>query len=222
MIASDLIAAFLIGLLGSSHCLLMCGGLASALSLKLPITEFRNGSHYLQIITYNSGRISSYTLAGLVGGFLISLVADQALFIITLVRTVAAALLIFTGLYIAGWSSQLVKIERFGQKFWNIIKPDTSTQTARRSIFILGVIWGWLPCGLVYSTLVWSALDTSPYLSSLKMLFFGLGTLPAMISTGLLASSVRKLLSQKSIRQTSGILLIGYGFWTLPVTHSLW
>ncbi|MCP5160526.1 MAG: sulfite exporter TauE/SafE family protein [Hahellaceae bacterium] len=222
MIASDLIAAFLIGLLGSSHCLLMCGGLASALSLKLPITEFRNGSHYLQIITYNSGRISSYTLAGLVGGFLISLVADQALFIITLVRTVAAALLIFTGLYIAGWSSQLVKIERFGQKFWNIIKPDTSTPTARRSIFILGVIWGWLPCGLVYSTLVWSALDTSPYLSSLKMLFFGLGTLPAMISTGLLASSVRKLLSQKSIRQTSGILLIGYGFWTLPVTHSLW
>ncbi|MFN2361069.1 MAG: sulfite exporter TauE/SafE family protein, partial [Marinobacter sp.] len=81
----------------------------------------------------------------------------------------------------------------------------------------LGALWGWLPCGLVYSTLGWAALQPTVPSAALTMVFFGLGTLPSMLATGYAANWIRDLKSSQSFRKLSGVLLILFGLWTMPL-----
>ena len=77
------------------------------------------------------------------------------------------------------------------------------------------MLWGWLPCGLIYSTLSWVAANGDPLNGALAMLVFGLGTWPAVFSASLLSASLMKLIQHHLMRQLSGLLLISYGVWTL-------
>jgi sulfite exporter TauE/SafE len=83
------------------------------------------------------------------------------------------------------------------------------------------MLWGWLPCGLVYSTLGWAALQPTVGTAALTMLCFGLGTLPSMLATGYAASWVKHLRTQRHFRKLAGLLLIGFGLWTIPLGHWL-
>lgn len=220
--ASLLISALLLGLLGSGHCLGMCGGFMSALALTLP-HEQSHQRHTL-LLSYNLGRLMSYGLAGTLAGLLGWVLVSTPLAII--VRSVAALLLILMGLYLSGWWSGLRHIEKIGQGLWKKLQPITQRllpmNTHPRAL-LLGLLWGWLPCGLVYSTLLWAATQGNALHSLWLMLAFGLGTTPVLFVTGLAAKQMELLLKKQSIRQLGGALIILLGLWSLLGTqyHSL-
>ena len=212
-------AAFLIGLLGASHCISMCGGITGALSMAIPPGPKRQSRLLATLLSYNLGRIFSYGVAGFIMGSFGWLLAEQATVITMALRNLAATLLIVMGFYIAGWWKGLVFIEKLGSGLWKIIQPGSKKVLPVKDLkgaLILGLIWGWLPCGLVYSTLIWASMANDPLLSSLHMIAFGLGTLPAILTTGLLAKQVSALIQNTGFRTFSGLLLIAYGLWTLP------
>jgi len=216
-----LISALILGLLGGGHCLGMCGGLMGALTLAIP--PEKRQQRFFFLLAYNLGRILSYALAGLLIGL-----AGWALTtgpLGTLMRVLAGLLLIAMGLYLAGWWSGLTRIEALGRNLWRVIQPLTKhfmPVTSAPKALVLGALWGWLPCGLVYSTLLWAASQGNALNSAALMLAFGLGTLPVLMATGLAAERVTALLRRQGIRMAGGILVMLFGLWTLPGPHQHW
>lgn len=216
-----LISALILGLLGGGHCLGMCGGLMGALTLAIP--KEQRSRRFRLLLAYNVGRILSYASAGLLIGLAGWAVANSpgALAL----RVVAAVLLITMGLYLAGWWSGLTRIESLGRGLWRYIQPLASRLLPVSSLsraVLLGALWGWLPCGLVYSTLLWSASQGNAIDSALLMLAFGIGTCPVLLATGLAAQRITALLRQRGVRMAGGVLVIAFGLWTLPGPHQHW
>ncbi|MBX9912447.1 MAG: sulfite exporter TauE/SafE family protein [Pseudomonadaceae bacterium] len=216
-----LFSAVVLGLLGGGHCLGMCGGLMGALTMAIPVEQ--RGRRLQLLLAYNLGRIFSYTCAGLLLGLGGWALANSPAAM--LLRIVAGLLLICMGLYLAGWWSGLTRIEALGRGLWRHIQPLASRLLPVTSLpraLLLGALWGWLPCGLVYSTLLWAASQGSAIDSALLMFAFGLGTLPILIASGLAAQRLNQLLRQRSVRMAGGLLVIVFGLWTLPGPHQAW
>ncbi|MBU1331085.1 MAG: sulfite exporter TauE/SafE family protein [Gammaproteobacteria bacterium] len=220
-LAPLLLSALILGVLGGGHCLGMCGGLMGALTLAIPPEQ--RARRLQLLLAYNLGRICSYALAGLLLGLagwaLASSPAALAL------RVVAGLLMIVMGLYLAGWWSGLTRIEALGRGLWRFIQPLTRRfmpVTSLPRALVLGGLWGWLPCGLVYSTLLWAASQGNALHSATLMFTFGLGTLPVLIATGLAAERLTSLLRRRGVRMSGGMLVILFGLWTLPGPHQHW
>lgn len=216
-----LLSALLLGMLGGGHCIGMCGGLMGALTLAIPPEQRQRRLRLL--LAYNLGRIASYALAGLLlGGAGWALASGPAA---SVLRAIAGGLLVVMGLYLAGWWSGLTRIESLGRLLWRRLEPLARrllpVGNARRAL-LLGAIWGWLPCGLVYSTLLWAASQGDALRSAVLMLAFGLGTLPVLLATGLAAERLTALLRRRGIRLAGGLLVILFGLWTLPGPHQAW
>ncbi|GLT19965.1 cytochrome biogenesis protein [Vibrio zhanjiangensis] len=216
----DWIGAFFIGIVGAAHCMGMCGGIASLLSTN-------SSNHSISIpILYNLGRLISYCVIGAVIGGAISSIAEfsainQAL---SWLRIVAALFMILLALYIGRWWHGLVYIERFGQNLWKYIAPAGQAFLPLKSpLYALpfGFIWGWLPCGLVYSILTWAAVSGSAVNGAFIMLAFGLGTFPAMLLVGFGATYLNKLKQSNVFRQAGAIAILAYGIYTLHQTITL-
>nr|WP_256675767.1 sulfite exporter TauE/SafE family protein [Pseudomonas sp. R5(2019)] len=216
-----LVSAIILGLLGGGHCLGMCGGLMGALTLAIP--QEQRGRRFRLLLAYNLGRILSYACAGLLiglGGW--ALANSPAAMVM---RVVAALLLIAMGLYLAGWWSGLTRIESLGRGLWRHIQPLATRLLPVSSLpraLLLGALWGWLPCGLVYSTLLWAASQGNALDSAALMLAFGLGTWPVLLATGLAAERTQALLRRRGVRVAGGLLVILFGLWTLPGPHQHW
>ncbi|WP_221798246.1 sulfite exporter TauE/SafE family protein [Oceanobacter mangrovi] len=213
----SLLTALLLGLFGSSHCLVMCGGIAAAIgqsstSRSLPVSA----------LAFNSGRILTYILLG-------ALVASLGLWLqqlndlmLLVLRSIAGLLLILMGLYVARWTSWLTWLEKSGQLLWKKVQPQTGKLMAKQDLgsrFLLGMLWGLLPCGLIYSTLSWVAANADVAGGALAMACFGAGTLPALFAGSLASRSLSQLLGHRWTRTIAGIFLIGYGLITL---WSIW
>ncbi|HDS1726448.1 sulfite exporter TauE/SafE family protein [Pseudomonas putida] len=214
-------SALVLGLLGGGHCLGMCGGLMGALTLAIPPEQ--RGKRLRLLLAYNLGRIFSYACAGLLLGLAGWAVASSPAALA--LRVVAALLLIAMGLYLAGWWSGLTRIEALGRGLWRHIQPMASRLLPVSSLpraLLLGALWGWLPCGLVYSTLLWAASQGNAGYSAVLMLAFGLGTWPVLLATGLAAERVNALLRRRSVRVAGGVLVMLFGVWTLPGPHQHW
>jgi sulfite exporter TauE/SafE len=215
-----LVSALILGLLGGGHCLGMCGGLMGALTLAIPAEQ--RGRRLRLLLAYNLGRILSYALAGLLLGMAGWALGNSPLALG--LRILAGLLLICMGLYLAGWWSGLTRIEGIGRLLWRHIQPQASRLLPVRSLpqaLLLGALWGWLPCGLVYSTLLWAASQGNALDSALLMLAFGLGTWPVLLASGLLAERLNALLRRR-VRIAGGLLVILFGLWTLPGPHQHW
>lgn len=216
-----LVSAFILGLLGAGHCLGMCGGLMGALTMSIPAEQ--QNRRLRIIIGYNLGRVSSYAIAGFLFG-LFGWAVEQTPAAHAL-RVVAALLLISLGLYLAGWWHGLTRIEKLGSYLWKYIQPLASRLLPVKGplhAVLLGMLWGWLPCGLVYSTLFWTASQGDASTSALLMFTFGLGTWPVLLVSGLAAEQVTAFLRKKNVRYAAGLLVILYGLWTLPGPHQHW
>ena len=214
-------SALVLGLLGGGHCLGMCGGLMGALTLAIPPEQ--RGRRLRLLLAYNLGRILSYASAGLLLGLAGWAVASSPAALA--LRVVAALLLIAMGLYLAGWWSGLTRIEALGRGLWRHIQPLASRLLPVSSLpraLLLGALWGWLPCGLVYSTLLWAASQGNAGYSAALMLAFGLGTWPVLLATGLAAERVSALLRRRSVRVAGGVLVMLFGMWTMPGPHQHW
>jgi sulfite exporter TauE/SafE len=215
------LTAFLIGLFSALHCVGMCGSIIGSLTLSLkPEIRQQQSLLILYALFYSIGRIISYMLAGLLVGTLGQSI--DHLFNLTegldILRIAAALLIIFLGLHIGGWFPQLAKIEQLGIPLWNRIKPYAQRLLPVSSLtqtLVFGMIWGWIPCGLVYSVLPLALASGSPIDAMLTMAAFGAGTLLPVTTTGILSGSVMTLRRIPHIQAAGGILLIMMGIWSL-------
>ncbi|MGS0730697.1 sulfite exporter TauE/SafE family protein, partial [Shewanella sp. 0m-11] len=113
-----------------------------------------------------------------------------------------------------------VQIERLGKWLWQYISPIANKFIPiknKRHAFIAGSLWGWLPCGLVYSMLTWSVAAGNALDGALIMFAFGIGTLPALLSAGIAASTFSRWVQKRAVRIISGIALVGFGLQTLYI-----
>ncbi|HLV77219.1 MAG TPA: sulfite exporter TauE/SafE family protein [Marinobacter sp.] len=212
-------SAFIIGLLGSTHCLGMCGGISASLSMALPLGKGFRVRQTLLLLAFNLGRIGSYALIATLIALLSTQAASQWRGAGLVLMTVAGLLLVFMGLSMGQWWQGIRFVEKVGAPVWKALSPLTRRFLPVNNIgqgLALGALWGWLPCGLVYSTLGWAALQPTVPAAALTMVFFGLGTLPSMLATGYAAHWVRNLKGSMRFRKLSGILLILFGLWTMP------
>jgi len=218
-----LLTALALGLLGGGHCIGMCGGLMGALTLAIPADQRQGWPLWRVLLGYNFGRIASYSVAGALLGSLGWLIQDLGLG--QGLRVLAGLLMIAMGLYLANWWAGLTRIERLGRGLWKHIEPRARKLlpvTRLPQAILLGSLWGWLPCGLVYSTLVWASSQGDAVLSAGLMATFGLGTLPTLLATGLLANRMMALLRKRLVRITAGLMIILFGIWTIPGPHTAW
>ena len=203
-------AAFAAGLLGGVHCAGMCGGIAASLSLGA------RGPTVPRQLAFNAGRIGSYAIAGSIAGAAGSLVAlaGPAFFARAALFALANVLMILLGLYVAGWGGAVLRIENAGRGIWRRVEPH-----ARRLFPIdssakalgAGALWGWIPCGLVYSMLTLALASGSAAEGALVMIAFGLGTLPTLLAAGLAAQRIGALRRTPWIRYSAGSLIIVLG-----------
>lgn len=216
-----LLSALILGLLGGGHCIGMCGGLMGALTLAIPAEQ--RARRFRLLLAYNLGRIASYALAGLLLGLAGWALSTGPLAVV--LRSLAGLLLIAMGLYLAGWWSGLTRLERLGNGIWRHLRPVATRLMPIKSpgrALLVGALWGWLPCGLVYSTLLWAASQGSALDSALLMLAFGVGTWPVLLLTGLAAERVTAILRRRQVRILGGLLVVLFGLWTLPGPHQHW
>lgn len=210
--------AFAAGLLGNIHCLGMCGGLSGALSCSSNSIKSNRSAIYYQV-SYNLGRISTYILLGLIAGSIGHLVhwslgplGAKGL------RIIAGVIIICLGLYFTNLWRGIEVIERVGMRFWQRVSPVMSRLLPVKSWFhayFLGMIWGLLPCGLVYTNLSWAASSGGALTGMSIMGLFGLGTLPSMLATGIFAQKLTMVLRSNTLQLYSGIVIICLGVWTI-------
>ena len=211
-------AAFLTGFLGSAHCIGMCGGISGLFAAQVQIASLR--SRLPMALTYNIGRIASYTVFGFVVALLGSSAVAGMPALAGPVRLLSGAVIILIGLQIAFSWRFLQPIERMGSVLWAKLAPAAKgllPVTNLPRALGLGLLWGWLPCGLVYSVLLLAATSTRAVDGSLVMLAFGFGTLPAMLATGLGAAKLSQLLQRRGARLGLGLLIVILGLITLAM-----
>jgi hypothetical protein len=213
-------AVFLTGLLGGVHCAGMCGGIVAALAGQ------RGGKRLSLHLAYNGGRVLSYALAGALAGAAgsLGLLLDGLLPMQLALYVLANAMLIGLGLYLAGVSSVVAWIERLGAALWRRIQPLTRNllpaDTLPRALG-LGLLWGWLPCGLVYAVLTTALLTGNALDGAAIMAAFGLGTLPNLLLAGLALRRMTAATRARPLRMAAGGLVLGFGVYGLANAASL-
>ncbi len=210
--------AFLAGLAGSIHCVGMCGGIASALAISSGAES--SWSSLLRILLYNLGRVASYAMAGGLVAGLGTLLSQLLPYSITGpgLRVVLGLLMIAIGAQLAFKWPGLEPLTRVGASLWGRLAPFAGKLMRSSNPvapLLLGALWGWLPCGLVYAILVAALLTGSALHGATTMFLFGLGTLPAMLLTGLMARQFATRIASHQLRRMAGVTIIIFGLWTV-------
>ncbi len=208
------LVAFIMGLFSSLHCVGMCGSIIGTLTLSLEPEIRENKTRLLPFVfNYNLGRILSYSIAGLLAGIIGSVLslpfANGEGY--RVLQIMSAFIMASAGLYIAGWFPGFAYIEKAGSNLWKLLEPfgrKIIPVKKLRHAFLFGMIWGWLPCGLVYTALALAITSGDIVQSALTMLSFGLGTLPAVVGVGVIGGMISKLARMNRFKQVIGILLI--------------
>lgn len=235
---SLVLAAFLVGIAGSVHCVGMCGGIVMAAAMRAPAMHAvpagagalagRAAAGQLSFqLAFNFGRIATYSVVGGLAGAAgsLGLLLDSVFPVQLALRVIAGALVVLVGLYVAGQGSDVMKgMERAGGWLWRLAQrvggrqfpPDTPARA-----LLAGTVWGWLPCGLVYSALATALVSGSAARGAAIMAAFGLGTLPTLVATGLLAERLRNALQRPAVRVAAGALIAVLGAATIASAPGL-
>lgn len=211
------LAVFLIGLLGGAHCVGMCGGIVGALTVQQP---GQSPSGWSMHLSYNVGRMTTYALLGTAAGAIgsVGMLYEDLMPVQLGLYVFANLMLIALGLYLTGVPALLVPFERAGQIVWRRIQPLTRRflPASRPSQgYPLGLLWGFLPCGLTYSILATALVTGSAVRGGALMLAFGLGTLPNLMLAGVLFRRFRSFASNRGVRLISGGVVLGFGVFGL-------
>jgi sulfite exporter TauE/SafE len=220
-----LVAMLVAGLASGVHCIGMCGGIVAAFSARRAI-GIRPAADWPRQLALNGGRISTYGAAGAVAGLAGGAAAYMAgaLPAQTALYVLANLMLVLVGLYLAGAGRWLGAIERLGVPLWRRLQPLASRLLAGRSLpraYAAGLLWGFLPCGLVYGALAAAAFAGSPAGGAAAMLAFGAGTLPNLLAAGFAAASLRRALARPGVRLAAGALVLGFGAFGLAQASGL-
>ncbi|MBF0448186.1 MAG: sulfite exporter TauE/SafE family protein [Magnetococcales bacterium] len=228
LISSPYFEFLIVGLLSSTHCLIMCGGIVGALTVSLPLQTRQNPQRlFIFLAIYSLGRLLSYALAGFLAGlfgeFLVNTFSLQESHA-RILFTFSTLILVGIGLHIAGWLPAFARLEKIGSRLWRSIEPVAQSflpATTRPQALVLGFLWGWLPCGVTYSVLIWSALLGTALSGSLAMISFGLGTVPGILLASYFSGRFYRF-QKKKLKRGLGILIIllavTFGFMWSPHT----
>lgn len=211
-------AAFVAGLAGSAHCFAMCGGLAGALGVRARRNAQPAQRRFIHTGVGQAGRLLSYSVAGLLAGSLGAAFTGlvSRLSILPALRIAAGLLLMALALKLLFKLNLLAWLERGGALIWKSIAPlqrHIRGNDVMQS-FLLGAVWGWLPCGMVYSMLLLAALSGGALQGAGMLLAFGLGTLPAMLASSALTAHSLRFTHARSVQVAAGALLLLFGAWT--------
>jgi sulfite exporter TauE/SafE len=220
------LAAFLLGLLGGVHCVSMCGGIVGALAMETerplvgPLARTRWSWQLPLHMAYNLGRITTYVVAGCVLGALgsIRLFYEEVMPVQIVLYVIANLMLVALGLYLSGLTWVLRPIERMGHTLWRRLQPATRHFLPARSVvqaLPLGLLWGFLPCGVVYSVLATALVTGSAWRGAILMLAFGLGTLPNLMLAGMLFRRFHDFTRNGKIRFVAGMSVCAFGIYGL-------
>jgi sulfite exporter TauE/SafE len=204
------VAAAAAGLLGGVHCAGMCGGIVASLSVSA------RGPLAARQLAFNAGRIASYATAGAVVGATGSFIgmAGPAFAAQTALFVVANVLMVLLGLYIAGWGRAVLRLESAGRGLWRRVEPVARrlfpVDTTRKAL-AAGALWGWVPCGLVYSMLALALASGSALSGAAVMAAFGLATLPTLLVAGFAAQRIASLRKSPWLRYSAGMAIIALG-----------
>jgi uncharacterized protein len=222
------VSALLMGLLGSTHCIVMCGGVVAMTCSALPLA--RRGSLLAQlpyVLAYNTGRITSYAAAGALAGAVGAGFGSFGAVSQTLLglRFAAGLLMIAVGFYLAGWGGALRWAERVGEPVWRRIAPLARrlvpVQTPGRAL-ALGLVWGWMPCGLVYAALAASVTSGSVVGGAATMAAFGLGTLPTLVAMGSAAALMTRVARSRRMQLVAAVVVAAFGVVQVVHTGMAW
>jgi len=228
MTAILIASSLLLGLLGSSHCVLMCGGVVAMTCSTMP--SGRRGHPVAQlpyVVAYNAGRVASYALAGAVAG---GVGATAASFPVVdrlqlVLRLAAAVLVMGVGLYVAGFARPIRWLERAGAPIWRRLAPVARMLVPIRTplhALALGLLWGWMPCGLVYAALGAAVTSGSAVAGATTMAAFGLGTFPMLLAMGSGAALVARVARTRALRVAAAVTLVGFGVFQLGHVARAW
>ena len=131
--------------------------------------------------------------------------------------------MILFGIYLAGWWHSLLWLERAGAHLWKYIEPLGRRYIPVRSVgqaFLLGLVWGWLPCGMVYAVLALALTSGSGSAGGMLMLAFGLGTLPALLTMGLAVNTLGRWIREPRVRLLAGVVVMVMGVFMLLANPS--
>jgi len=212
----SIFAVFLVGLLGGVHCLGMCGSIVGIFTTQVPKEASRWPFH----LAYSSGRIASYAVAGALVGAIgqAGMVMRDAVPIQHILFALSSVMLILLGLYLAGLWGAVRRLEQMGAGLWKHLQPFTAkllpVNTVPRALG-LGALWGWLPCGLVYSVLITALASGSALQGALIMTAFGLGTLPNLLAIGLFWESIKGWVQSPHVRLAAGAMVVSFGLYGL-------
>lgn len=223
MTTALLVAALLMGFFGSPHCLGMCGGLVAAFSLSMK--DISPAKRRGLIATYHLGRLLSYASLGLIAGLIGTTVLAPVMVGNNIPRILLGLVLVFVGMTMLG-APFLTKLERLGMRFWQALAP------LRKKVFPLttfpraltaGLLWGFLPCGLVYGALLIAVVGHEPLTGAVLMFAFGLGTVPMLVATHETVSWLRNQIGRLRLRQMNGaiMMLSGLAVIVVPMAMSI-
>jgi hypothetical protein len=208
--------AFSLGLASTLHCWGMCGGIVGAFGAALPSTAGAPRGLVKSSVLFNLGRIASYTLGGaLAGGVGAALVSIPALpHAYLALQFTAGALLLLIGLQLGGWLPARFSLEQAALPLWRRLRDALHLfvpMDRPHKTLGAGLIWGFVPCGLVYSALAWSAGTADIAQGAMTMLAFGAGTMPGMVAAGIAAGRLRNTANRPDLRRLLALLFIGAG-----------
>jgi len=230
MLSALVIAAFIAGLAGSAHCFGMCGGMASAVGLRARTNSLSYTSAAVRTALYHLGRLGGYASVGAIGGAF-GHSAHWALDLTRFegaLRATAGVLTVLISIRILWRWNAFAFLERVGARIWMKLQPITihaANGSHLWSNVAVGLLWGWLPCGLVYSVAIMTMTTNGPAEGSAVMIAFGFGTLPAMLSSSVAAASLPQLTRRSWFRHATGAAMLICGLWmvvgaSLPI-HTL-
>ena len=208
MTTALLVAALLMGFFGSPHCLGMCGGLVTAFGLSMK--DVSPTKRRALVATYHIGRLTSYATLGFIAGLIGITVLEPLIRGNSMPRILLGLVLVFVGVTMLG-APFLTKLERFGMRFWQYLSP------LRQKVFPLntfpraltaGLLWGFLPCGLVYGALLIAVVAHNPLSGAALMLVFGLGTVPMLVATHETVGWLRDKIGRFRLRQLNGAVMV--------------
>ncbi|HMA00686.1 MAG TPA: sulfite exporter TauE/SafE family protein [Steroidobacteraceae bacterium] len=213
----SLSAAFVVGLAGSVHCLAMCGGISGALGMRARGASTPRRAAALTAC-HQTGRLCSYALAGAIVGVFSALMQGMADldYVALIARILAGLVLAAIGAGIALKWRPLV-LERLGARLWSRLSPLARIipPHGAAGALLLGMLWGWLPCGFVYSMLIFAALKGGALQAAALMFVFGLGTIPAVFGAGLLSAEIGRISVARGVHAAAGWLLLVFGVLTI-------
>lgn len=195
------------GISGAGHCVAMCGSLTMAVGFAIP----KSKSFLLYNVVISSGRICGYVTVGLLVNLLGQSMVRLSGGLIFHLSLMSSLLMFGVALHILKINHWVLQTERLGKSIDRFLQPLKKRLLPVDSVgkaFSYGALWGFLPCGLVYTALTFALISPSSFEAGLVMLCFGLGTLPTLVLFGSFSHRLRDILNRYFVRLLMGILVL--------------